>query len=202
MTGVQTCALPISPDHVANSSSFLATELDSITAEIARHLYPAAKIFARGYEKLEFPDGTIDVYISNPPFGGDVYDPRYPDIVNTSIHDYFFIKSLDKLREKGLLIFVTSRYSMDKTGTAVRQMMIDRADLVTAIRLPNTAFMDAAGTAVTTDIIVMKKRAAGDPRSGESFLDLIEIDKDIKINEFFARHPENILGKMTLGHGL
>lgn len=190
------------PDHIANSSSFLASELDLITAEIAQHLYPAAKIFARPYQKLEFPDGTIDIYIGNPPFDGRVADSRYPGEYLQQIHDYFFIKSLDKLREGGILAFVSSHGTMDKTGTAVRHGMMDRADLITAIRLPNTAFVDNAGTGVTTDIVVMKKRAPGDQSTGESFLNTVEIEKGLKINEYFARHPENMLGKMILGHGM
>jgi adenine-specific DNA methylase len=117
-------------------------ELDTITARIAKQLYPDAAIFAKGFEETVLPDNFFDAVIGDIPFGNyGVHDPAYgKSPVTRSIHDYFLAKSLDKLRPGGVMALVTSRYTMDKQDSTIRRMLSERADLVAAIRLPNTAF--------------------------------------------------------------
>jgi type I restriction-modification system DNA methylase subunit len=132
-----------------------------------------------------------------------VHDPAYKRPQTKAIHDYFFAKSIDKLRAGGVMALITSRYTMDKQDATMRKYLADRADLIGAIRLPNTAFKGNAGTEVTTDILFLQKRAPGQASSGHSWTDLspIEIAEDglIEVNEYFARHPEMMLGQMRGG---
>jgi N12 class adenine-specific DNA methylase len=177
-------------------------ELDSITARIARKLYPDSTIFAKGFEETPLPDNYFDAAIGNVPFGDyGVHDPSMPKNVTRAIHDYFFAKSLEKTRPGGVMALITSRYTMDKQDETVRKYLADRADLLSAIRLPNTAFKGNAGTDVTTDILFLRKRAPGAHPSGESWQHLETIDSPdgpISVNEYFAHHPDMMLGKMKL----
>ena len=179
-------------------------ELDSITARIAQRLYPDSTIFAKGFEETPLPDNYFDAVIGNIPFGNyPVYDPAYrrqPALTRT-IHDYFLAKSLDKLRAGGVMALITSHYTMDKQDETIRRYLAERADLVGAIRLPNTAFKANAGTEVTTDILFLQKREPGTPARANAWLDLAPVetpDGPIFINEYFARHPEMMLGEMRL----
>jgi N12 class adenine-specific DNA methylase len=178
-------------------------ELDGITARIAKQLYPDAAIFARGFEETALPDNFFDAVIGNIPFGNyGVHDPVYgKSPVTRAIHDYFLAKSVDKLRPGGLMALVTSRYTLDKQDSTIRRYLAERADLVAAIRLPNTAFRANAGTDVTTDILVLQKRARGAAPQGQSWQDLAVVstpDGPVSVNEYYARHPEMMQGEMRL----
>ncbi len=176
-------------------------ELDSVTARIARKLYPDSTIFAKGFEETPLPDNYFDAIVGNVPFGDyGVHDPSMKQQLTRAIHDYFFAKSLEKTRPGGVMALITSRYTMDKENDAIRRHLSEHADLLGAIRLPNTAFKANAGTEVTTDIIFLRKRAPG-AQPGESWQHLDAIDSPdgpIAVNEYYARHPEMMLGKMNL----
>jgi N12 class adenine-specific DNA methylase len=177
-------------------------ELDSITARIAKKLYPDATIFARGFEETPLPDNYFDVAVGNVPFGDfGVHDPAMTRQLTRTIHDYFFAKSLEKVRPRGMMALITSRYTMDKQDGTIRRHLAEHADLLGAIRLPNTAFKANAGTSVTTDILFLRKRMAGDLGIGEAWLSLETVatpDGPIPVNEYYARHPEMMLGSMRL----
>ena len=137
-------------------------ELDSITARIAKKLYPDSTIFAKGFEETPLPDNYFDAVVGNVPFGDyAVHDPSMKPQLTRAIHDYFFAKSLEKLRPGGVMALITSRYTMDKQNDTIRRHLAEHADLLGAIRLPNTAFKANAGTEVTTDILFLRKRTPG-----------------------------------------
>jgi N12 class adenine-specific DNA methylase len=196
------------PEELLEGSRRTGVELDSITARIAKCLYPDSTLFAKGFEDTPLPDNFFDAVIGNIPFGNyAVYDPAYrrTPVLTRTIHDYFLAKSLDKTRPGGMLALITSRYTMDKQDATIRRHLAERADLIAAIRLPNTTFKANAGTQVTTDILFLQKRAPGAPANGESWQDLAPIDTpdgSVSINEYFARHPEMMLGEMRLERGL
>ena len=136
-----------------------------------------------------------------------MFDPTYRSspAVTRAIHDYFFAKSLDKARAGGLVALITSRYTMDKQDATIRQYLAEHANLIGAIRLPNTAFKANAGTEVTTDILFLQKHGQGVPASGETWRELAPIDTPdgpIHVNEYFSRHPEMMLGEMRIEHGM
>lgn len=185
-----------------NVQSLTMVELDNITGNIAKYLYPNADVRVQGFEKAVLPDNYMDLAISNVPFGNySIFDKAYPKSVTSAIHNYFFAKSLDKVRPGGLVCFITSRYTMDARDSSVRDYIMQRADLVGAIRLPDTAFKGNAGTDVVTDIIVLKKREAGTPYSGEAFRNANSYHTSLKIwdqtNEYFQNHPEMVLGEAS-----
>jgi N12 class adenine-specific DNA methylase len=193
----------LQPEELLAGSHRTGVELDRITARIAGLLYPDARIFAKGFEETPLPDNFFDVVIGNIPFGNyPVYDSACRNRALTrTIHDYFLAKSLDKVRAGGLVALITSRYTMDKQDATIRRYLAGVADLVGAIRLPNTAFKGNAGTEVTTDIIFLQKREKGAPARGEPWeeLGLVETpDGAVHINEYFARHPDMMLGEMRL----
>ncbi len=177
-------------------------ELDSITARIAKKLYPDSCVFAKGFEETPLPDNYFDAVVGNVPFGDyAVHDPSMKHNLTRAIHDYFFAKSLEKVRPGGVMALITSRYTMDKQDETVRRYLAEHADLLGAIRLPNTAFKGNAGTEVTTDILFLRKRAPGQAPAGEAWQKLEAIDSPdgpIEVNEYFARHPEMMLGQMRL----
>ena len=147
----------ILPEKMAESRLY-GVELDGITGRIAKQLYPNADIKISGFEKTDYPNDFFDVAIGNVPFGQyKVADKQY-DKNNFLIHDYFFAKTLDKVRPGGVVAFVTSKGTMDKKSPEVRKYLAQRAELLGAVRLPNTAFKENAGTEVTSDIIFLKKR--------------------------------------------
>lgn len=176
-----------------NQSHMYGIELDYITGRIAKQLYQMVNIAIEGYEKTNLPDSFFDVAIGNVPFGQfKVLDKRY-DKLNFNIHDYFFAKTIDKVRPGGLIVFITSRYTMDKRTSTVRKYISERAELLGAIRLPNTAFKESAGTEVVSDIIVLKKRER--PIINDEVWISTGIDEEGHvINQYFIDHPEMILG--------
>ena len=191
------------PDALLPGCRRTGVELDAVTARIAKQLYPDAAIFAKGLEETHLPDNFFDAVIGNIPFGNyPVHDPAYRNSpVTRTIHDYFLAKSLDKLRLGGVMALITSRYTMDKQDSTIRRYLSDRADLVGAIRLPNTTFKANAGTEVTTDILFFRKRVPGTATSGGIWRDLAAIDTPdgaVAVNEYFAQHPEMMLGQMRL----
>jgi len=177
-------------------------ELDRLTARIAQKLYSDSTIFAQGFEETQLPDDYFDCVIGNVPFGNyAVHDPTYKRPLTRAVHDYFFAKSLDKLRPGGVMALITSRYTMDKQDEFIRSYINEGAELIGAIRLPNTAFKGNAGTEVTTDILFLRKRSREVEPCGQSWRGLEEIetkDGPIAINEYFARNPERMLGEMRL----
>jgi N12 class adenine-specific DNA methylase len=191
------------PPSLEQDTRRTGVELDLLTARIAQRLYPDATIFAKAFEETRLPDNYFDAAIGNIPFGNyAVYDPDYKPVLTRAIHDYFFAKSLDKVRTGGVLALITSRYTMDKQDSTIRSYLAERANLMGAIRLPNSAFKANAGTEVTTDILFLQKRTAGTPAAGESWCDLAAHDTaeygQLFINEYFARNPHLMLGRMVL----
>lgn len=190
------------PEEMRNNSQLSGVELDSITGRIAKLLYPSANIQIKGYEDTNFENNSFDVAVSNVPFGSYKVNDKDYNKQNMLIHDYFFSKTLDKVRPGGIIAFVTSKGTLDKENSEVRKYLAERAELLGAIRLPNTAFKNNAGTEVTSDIIFLQKREK--PISVEQntpdwvFKDIL--DNGIAVNKYFADHPEMILGEMAEGN--
>lgn len=176
--------------------SFYGVELDEISGKIAQQLYQKATIAIQGFENTDIPDNIFDAVIGNVPYGQiPVFDSKYNQH-HFMIHDYFFAKSLDKVKVGGVIIFLTSKFTMDKSNSSVRKYIAQRADLLGAIRLPDNTFTANAGTRVTTDILVLQKHE----RPLEYEPDWINIDEDdsgIKMNSYFIEHPEMVLGTMV-----
>ena len=187
------------PQSMENAKIY-GVELDPISAGIAQQLYQKSSIAARGFEEVNVPDSFFDGVVGNVPFGDfKDLDKRY-DKHNFLIHDYFFAKSLDKLRPGGLMALVTSKGTMDKTNPAVRKYIAQRADLLGAIRLPNNTFKGNAGTEVVSDILFLQKR----DRLIDIEPDWVHLDTDengIEMNSYFVRHPEMVLGEMKMVTG-
>ncbi len=193
------------PADMVDASRYTGIELDAFTAKVAKYLLPQENVIQGDFIKQAFPDGFFDAAIGNPPFAATkvMADPAYKRD-RFSLHDYFFAKSLDKVRSGGLVAFVTSRYTMDKLGQKARQFIADRADLVGAIRLPQTAFKENAGTEVVTDVLFLQKRAPGAAPGGQAWLDTKTITvggEKVNINQYFAEHPEMVLGKHATRRG-
>ncbi|MGN8626208.1 DEAD/DEAH box helicase family protein [Bulleidia sp. HCP3S3_F2] len=184
------------PDSMAESKVY-GVEIDKISAAIAQQLYQKSSIASMGYEEVNLPDNFFDGIIGNVPFGDfKVLDKRY-DKYNFLIHDYFFAKSLDKLRPGGVMALITSKGTMDKANSSVRKYIAQRADLVGAIRLPNDTFKGNAGTEVVSDILFLQKR----DRIIDIEPDWVHLDTDengIKMNSYFISHPEMVLGEMKM----
>lgn len=187
------------PESMSESSLY-GVELDSITGQIAKLLYPQAGITVSGYEKTAFPDSFFDLAIGNVPFGDySIADKRY-DKNHFRIHDYFFAKALDQVRPGGVVAFITSKGTMDKKSPDVRRYLAQRAELLGAIRLPNSAFKANAGTEVTSDIIFLQKRDR--PITVEpDWVYLTQTDDGVPVNGYFAEHPKMVLGKMIWESG-
>ncbi len=175
-------------------------EIDTISAGIAQQLYQKSSIAAQGFEEASLPDSFFDAVVGNVPFGDfKVADKRY-DKYNFLIHDYFFAKSLDKLRPGGIMALVTSKGTMDKENSAVRRYIAQRAELIGAIRLPNDTFKGNAGTEVVSDILILQKR----DRIIDIMPDWVQLDTTedgIKMNAYFVQHPEMVLGEMKMVSG-
>ena len=187
------------PKSMENAKVY-GVELDTISAGIAQQLYQKSSIAAQGFEEVNVPDSFFDGVIGNVPFGDfKVSDKRY-DKYNFLIHDYFFAKSLDKLRPGGVMALVTSKGTMDKENSSVRKYIAQRAELLGAIRLPNNTFKGNAGTEVVSDILFLQKR----DRLIDIEPDWVYLDTDengIKMNSYFVQHPEMILGEMKMVSG-
>ena len=187
------------PKSMENAKVY-GVELDTISAGIAQQLYQKSSIAAQGFEEVNIPDSFFDGVIGNVPFGDfKVSDKRY-DKYNFLIHDYFFAKSLDKLRPGGVMALVTSKGTMDKENSNVRKYIAQRAELLGAIRLPNDTFKGNAGTEVVSDILFLQKR----DRLIDIEPDWVHLDTDengIRMNSYFVQHPEMILGEMKMVSG-
>lgn len=184
------------PEEMAQSKVY-GVEIDSISGRIAQQLYQNSSISVNGFEKVQMPDSFFDIAIGNVPFGDfKVLDKQY-DKHHWLIHDYFFGKTLDKVRPGGIVAFITSKGTMDKENSAVRKYLAQRADLIGAIRLPNNAFKQNAGTEVTSDIIFLQKR----DRMTDIEPDWVHLDTDengIHMNSYFVQHPDMVLGEMVM----
>ena len=190
-------------DMSAKVKSWTMVELDGITGLIAKYLYPNADVRIQGFEKANIPNNFMDVIISNVPFGNyPITDKAYPKKVTSALHNYFFAKSLDKVRPGGIVMFITSSYTMNSKDETVRRYIMQRADLLGAIRLPDTAFKGNAGTEVVTDILILKKRPANTAYTGEEFLEApykyINGYNGAYINSYFNTHPEMVLGTASM----
>ena len=188
--------LGLLPAEMAGSKAY-GVELDSISGRIAGQLYQNASISVNGFETVQMPDSFFDVAVGNVPFGDfKVLDKRY-DKHHWLIHDYFFGKTLDKVRPGGIVAFITSKGTLDKENSAVRKYLAQRADLIGAIRLPDNTFKRNAGTEVTSDIIFLQKR----DHITDLEPDWVHLDTDengIRMNSYFVQHPEMILGDMVM----
>lgn len=183
-----------------DTSKLYGIELDSVSARISQQLYQNNSIAARGFEATDLPDSFFDCAIGNVPFGQfKVLDKRY-DKYNFLIHDYFFARTLDKVRPGGIIAFITSKGTLDKENPNVRRYLAQRADLIGAIRLPNNTFKSAAGTEVTSDIIFLQKR----DRIIDTDPDWVHLNTDkngIKMNQYFVDNPDMIMGEMKIVSG-
>ena len=186
------------PNSLSKKSHLYGVEKDSLSGRIATQLYPNANISVTGYENTRFQNDSIDVAISNIPFGDFSVNDRAYNNLHLKIHDYFFAKSLDKVRETGLVIFVTSTGTLDKSNSLFRQYLSERADLLGAIRLPNTAFK-SVGTKTATDIIVLQKNTQLNKEKA-NWIDLSETSDGLPINNYFTEHPDMVLGNVVVNH--
>ena len=183
------------PESMENIKMY-GVELDSVSGRIAQQLYQKNKIAVQGFETMQFPDSFFDCVVGNVPFGNyKVPDKRY-DRHNLLIHDYFIAKSLDLVRPGGVMAVVTSSGTMDKKDSSVREYLANRADLVGAIRLPNNAFQRNANTSVVADILFLQKRDRAAVERAE-WVDLGTTPEGYPINQYFAQHPEMVLGEIT-----
>lgn len=183
------------PQEMQKQSKLFGVEIDSLTGRIAKQLYPKAHIDIKGFEKTSFKNGSFDVAVGNIPFGD--FSLQY-DRQSLKIHDYFFMQALDKVKDGGIVAFVTSKGTLDKRDSSFRRQLAEKADLLGAVRLPNTAFK-SAGTEVTADIIFLQKRQT----PPEKILDWVNIGESaagLPINEYFVQHPEMVLGEIVQGN--
>lgn len=178
-------------------------ELDPTTAAIAKGLYPKADVQAIGFQDARLPESGFDLVVGNPPFArGGVADPKY-DKYALSIHNYFFVKALDALRPGGVLAFVTSHFTMDAMDSGARKLMQDRGQFLGAVRLPNTAFKQNAGTSVVTDVLFFRKPSPGETKTAKSqpWLKVVPVSTPqgpVKVNEYFRDHVGNVIGTHSL----
>lgn len=192
------------PKEISENARLYGVELDGVTGAIAAKLYPEVNVQIKGYEDTTFPNNHFDLVVGNVPFGGyGVADSEY-NRYKFLIHDYFIAKSLDKVRANGIVAVITSKGTMDKLNPSVRKYLADRAELLGAIRLPNTAFKKSANTEAVTDILFFKKREEpfnADTQNTE-WLSTGKTEKGYEINNYFIRHPEMVLGTLAEEHGL
>lgn len=194
------------PEDMQAHSQLYGVEIDSLSGRIAQALYPDADIAIQGFEKNRFQNGSFDVAVGNVPFG----ELGFRDTVHntTKLHDFFFAEALDKLKDGGIMAFVTSAGTLDKRDESVRQMLADKADFIGAIRLPggkNGAFKDNAGTEVTTDIIFLKKHEGKSIAEMSDIPDWVHIgqtEDGLPINKYFEQHPDMVLGTVVEGNKL
>jgi N12 class adenine-specific DNA methylase len=197
------------PNTISARSELLGIEKNILSGRMARMLYPDANIIVKPYEQVQIPNNSVDLIIGNPPFAEiKVFDKDYSN-PKFSVHNYFIVKSLDKLRANGIATLITSHYTLDSTNTRAREAMFERADLVGAIRLPEDTFAKNAGTRVTTDILFFRKREAGEEPSplNQRFIDTVDVPtvdegEAVRINEYFRDHPEMVLGQHSSRNGM
>lgn len=186
------------PEELRDKVNLYGVEKDSLSGRIAQKLYPQADITIDGFENTRFNDNSFDVAIGNIPFGDfSVNDSKY-NSKHLKIHDYFFLKSLDKVRDGGIVAFVTSKGTLDKKDSSFRKTLAERADLVGAVRLPNNAFK-SAGTEVTADIIFLQKREKKSEIE-PSWVHTGQLENELTVNNYFVEHPEMILGEVVEGN--
>lgn len=190
------------PDHMASNTQYTGIEYDGLTGAIAKALYPASNVIVGDYTRTALPKDFFDAAIGNPPFSASqvLNDPEYK-ARRPMLHDYFFMKTIDRVKPGGLLVFVTSKGTMDKTSDKSRKYLAERGNLLGAIRLPQTAFKDNAGTEVVTDVIFLQKRGDGIPDNGVKWLDTKSVETPqgpTSINEYFADNPNMVLGTNAL----
>ncbi len=186
------------PEELRDKVNLYGVEKDSLSGRIAQKLYPQADITIDGFENTRFNDNSFDVAIGNIPFGDfSVNDSKY-NSKHLKIHDYFFLKSLDKVRDGGIVAFVTSKGTLDKNDSSFRKTLAERADLVGAVRLPNNAFK-SAGTEVTADIIFLQKREKKSEIE-PSWVHTGQLENGLTVNNYFVEHPEMILGEVVEGN--
>lgn len=187
------------PNNIMDNSKLYGVEIDDISGRIAKQLYPDANIKITGFENTTYSNNSFDVAIGNVPFGNfSVSDPEY-NKNNFLIHDYFFAKSIDKVKPTGIIAFITSSGTMDKENDSVRKYIAERCDLIGAIRLPNSAF-DNAGTSVTSDIIFLQKRDTL-TKIEPNWVKTSNFDSDISINNYFKENPNMVLGELKVVSG-
>lgn len=194
------------PRALMGASDLTGIELDKLTGGMAKLLYPQANVQIKGYEESKTPDHFYDLVIGNWPFASEGPADRRYDKLNLSLHDYFFVKAVDQVRPGGLVVGLTSSFTMDKIGRTARLHLARNAELVAAYRMPSGAFEKYAGTKVVTDIIVLKKRAAPlTSVEGEGWVNTVKQDvgngNEITVNQYWQDHPENVLGRMAFGRG-
>lgn len=195
------------PKGLKNKSQLAGIELDQLSAGISKILYPQANIQQMGYQESNTPDDFYDVVIGNWPFDSVGPADRRYNKLSPSLHDYFFLKALDQVRPGGLVVGITSRYSMDSVSKSIRRELAKKGELVTSFRLPSGAFNDYAGTSVVTDIIILKKRAEpllnlDDEAWIRSYpVEFGSADRKANINMFYQENPDHVLGKHDFGHG-
>ena len=192
------------PQGIADGAKLYGVELDRVTGKIATKLYPQAKIQIKGFEETAFQDNSFDLMVTNVPFGGyTVFDPDY-NKYNFYIHDYFIAKGIDKIKPNGLMAVITSKGTMDKQNPSIRKYIADRAELVGAVRLPNTAFKQTANTEVVTDILFFRKREERINAGVENieWLSTGKTEEGYEINNYYIAHPEMILGTLAKETGL
>ena len=185
------------PEELEDKCQLYGVEQDSISGRIAQQLYQKSTIAVQPYEKTNIPDNFFDVAVGNVPFGEFKLNDRKYDKYKFLIHDYFFAKTLDKVRPGGIVAFVTSKGTMDKENSYVRKYLCQRAELVGAIRLPDDTFKNNAGTEVTSDIIFLKKRDKITDIE-EEWVNTDVAENGIKMNKYFIDHPEMIMGQMVM----
>lgn len=187
------------PSEMAEHTNIYGVEIDSISGRIAKQLYPDADIQITGFESTHFQNGSFDVAVGNVPFG----DLNFPDkqYSTTKLHDFFFAQTLDKVKEGGIVAFVTSKGTLDKKGESFRMQLAQKADLIGAVRLPNNAFKANAGTEVTSDILFLQKRSAP-PEELPDWVHLGKTEDGLQVNSYFAENPEMVLGAIVEGNKL
>lgn len=187
------------PSEMAEHTNIYGVEIDSISGRIAKQLYPDADIQITGFESTHFQNGSFDAAVGNVPFG----DLNFPDkqYGTTKLHDFFFAQTLDKVKEGGIVAFVTSKGTLDKKDESFRMQLAQKADLIGVVRLPNNAFKANAGTEVTSDIIFLQKRSAP-PEELPDWVHLGKTEDGLRVNSYFAENPEMVLGTIVEGNKL
>lgn len=193
------------PDALRTKSDLVGVELDALSGRILKTLYPDVQTHIQGYETTKFSDNSFDLAIGNVPFGSFSLNEKRYNKHHFLIHDHFFAKSLDKVKSGGLVAFITSKGTLDKKNPDVRKYLAERAELVGAVRFPNDTFKANAGTEVTADLIILKKREQPielTPETTPDWVNLGQTEDGLPINSYFAEHPEMVLGKIVEGNKL
>ena len=199
----------VMPPEIVAKAEPVAVELDSITARILQYLYPNAKVFNQGFEESTMPNDYFDLVLSNTPFGSyAVHDPRIKErYLKAAIHDYYFARSLMLVKPGGIIAFITSRYTLDKVDSRVRRHIAERADLLAAARLPESAFRKNAGTEVVTDMLILRKKfKSGGVEEKTCWLETDvfpnELDYRVPVNRFYIERPDLMLGVPGCSRGM